>query len=127
MSEQNPKNNSRRNFLLQAALAVPAAMAVQTLLSNKAFAADDLVSEKDPAAAALGFRLDASKVDTKKWPKRAGAEGAKQFCWTCALYQAKDSKNPKADATAPCLILGGKKVKQTSWCNSWAPNPNVKA
>lgn len=119
--------NSRRDFLLKAALAVPAVVAAQTFLSTTVLAADDVVSEKDPAAIALGFRVDATKVDIKKWPKRAGAEGAKQFCWTCALYQAKDSNNPKADATAPCLVLGGKKVKQTSWCNSWAPNPNVKA
>ncbi len=124
---ESPKNSSRRSFLMQAALAVPAAVAAQSLFASKSNAAEEMVSEKDPAAAALGFRLDATKVDTKKWPKRAGAEGAKQFCWTCALYQAKDSKNPKADAIAPCLVLGGKKVKQTSWCNSWAPNPNVKA
>ena len=120
------RNLSRREFLAKAALAVPVAAMTQIILTQTAFAADDVVSEKDPAAQALGFRLDAKKVDLKKWPKRAGAEGAKQFCWTCALYQAKDSKNPKADAEAPCAVLGMKKVKQGGWCNSWAQNPNVK-
>ncbi len=126
MSEPKCNNISRRNFLAKAALAVPITSASQLIFSQKAFAADEMVSEKDPTAKALGFATDASKVDIKKFPKRAGAEGAKQFCWSCALYQAKDTKNPKADATAPCLILSGKKVKQTSWCNSWAQNPNIK-
>jgi len=126
MSETNPKNSSRREFLAQMAMALPAAVVAQAILPSRSLAADDFVSEKDPAAQALGFHSSALKVDTKKWPKRAGAEGAKEFCWTCALYQAKDTKNPKADASAPCLALGGKKVKQTSWCNSWAQNPNVK-
>ncbi len=126
MSDQDLKNSSRRNFLAQAALVVPIVSASQVLLSNMAFAADELVSEKDPVATALGFATDATKVDKKKFPKRAGPEGAKQFCWNCALYQAKDPKSPKADATAACPLFAGKKVKQTSWCNSWAPNPNVK-
>jgi len=124
---QKPKNPSRREFLTQVGVGVGVAcLANQTLFNTKAFAADETVSEKDPAAVALGYHSDASKVDPKKFPKRAGAEATKQFCWTCALYQAKDPKNPKADAIAPCLALGGKKVKSTGWCNSWAQNPNVK-
>ncbi len=126
MTNQDPKNFSRRDFLAKAAFVLPLASASQMLIGPLACAADEMVSEKDPTAKALGFTLDASKVDLKKWPKRAGAEGAKQFCWNCALYQAKDAKDPKKDATAACLILAGKKVKATSWCNSWALNPNVK-
>ncbi len=128
---QDPKNPSRREFLTQigvgVALAVPAAIAGQALFSSTAFAAGETIAESDPAAKALGYHASAKKVDTKKFPKRAGPEGAKQFCWTCALYQASDAKNPKADATAVCALLAGKKVNGTGWCNSWAQNPNVKA
>jgi hypothetical protein len=127
---QDPKNPSRRDFLTQigvgVAMAVPVAIAGQALFSSTAFAASDTISESDPAAKALNYYANAKKVDTKKFPKRAGPEGAKQFCWTCALYQATDSKNPKADANAVCALLAGKKVNSNGWCNSWAQNPNIK-
>lgn len=129
-NNQDPKNPSRREFLTQVgvgvALAIPVAVAGQALFSSSAFAANDTISENDPAAKNLNYHADAKKVDPKKFPKRSGPEGAKQFCWTCALYQAKDTKNPKADASAVCALLAGKKVNATGWCNSWAQNPNVK-
>ena len=43
------------------------------------------LDEKDPQAVALGYVADASKVDTKKFPKYATG----QLCSNCALYQAK--------------------------------------
>lgn len=118
---QDLKNPQRREFLAQTCMGVAAAVAAQTLFKNQAFADANDADPKDAAAAALGYNPDASKVDTKKWSKRAGAEGAKQFCNTCALYQAKDPKNPKADAKAPCPALGMKNVAGKGWCNSWAP------
>ena len=50
MSNSDLKNPSRREFLAKAALAVPVAAVTQVLLTQTAFAADDMVSEKDPAA-----------------------------------------------------------------------------
>lgn len=83
-----------------------------------------LVKESDSLAKSLGYFEDAKKVDVKKWPKRAGAEGAKQFCYNCQFYQAKgDAKTSKQ---APCTIFAGKAVKAQGWCNSWVQNPTVK-
>ena len=42
--------------------------------------AQPLLAEDHPIAVALGYKADASQVDVQKYPKRAGAEGAKQFC-----------------------------------------------
>ena len=91
----------------------------------QAFAADPgPVNPKDKMSVDLGYVVDATKVDTKKWSKRAGAEGAKQFCYNCMFYQAKgDAKTSKV---APCQIFAGKTVPAKAWCNSWTLNPSVK-
>lgn len=112
MSEQN----SRRDFLKLAGLGL-VATAVASKTQN-AFGADapQMVSEKDQLAQSLGYHNDAKKVDTKKWPKRAGADGAKQFCHTCQFFQGKET-----DKAAACTIFSGKQVNGNGWCNSWSP------
>ena len=112
-------NNSRRGFLKVTGLGVLAA-AVSKIVSpaNAEAQAPTAVSEKDSLAQSLGYHADAKKVDAKKWPKHAGAEGAKQVCKTCMFYQAKG--DPAKSAEAPCQIFAGKLVKANAWCNSWA-------
>lgn len=136
-------DTSRRQFLRKGgfglALAVPIAMIFnRVLMGGSAHAADKPADKKappakaggkqtpppgltmanpnDPMAKTLGYHEDAAKVDVKKWPKRAGAEGAKQFCNNCALYQSKT----KDDVAAPCMVLQNKGVWGKGWCNSWA-------
>jgi hypothetical protein len=84
-----------------------------------------MVTEAEPLAKSLGYSADATKVDAKKWPKRAGAEGAKQFCYSCMFYQAKG--DPKKTDSAPCTIFANKGVHAKAWCNSWTKNPKVNA
>lgn len=84
------------------------------------------LSESDPQAVALGYAADVKKVDLKKWPKRAGADGAKQFCYNCQFYQ-NVSGDPKASKSAPCQIFAGKSVAAKGWCNTWIQNPQVKS
>ena len=128
--------NGRREFLKKLMLgtltAVPASMMASRILLGAAPAQAQaggakapMVDEKDSAAMALGYRSDATKVDLKKYPKRAGAEGAKQFCYDCMFFQAVG--DPKAAKTAPCQIFAGKQVVSKGWCNSWTQNPKVKA
>ena len=69
------------------------------------------VDEKDPQAAALGYVADASKADTKKFPKYAAGHN----CANCALYQGK-----APDASAGCTLFAGKQVAGKGWCNAWA-------
>lgn len=76
--------------------------------------AADEVPEDDPLAKAMGYFKDASAVDTAMFPKRAGEEGAKQFCYNCQLYVGE------ADAeTAPCSIFQNRLVRGAGWCNAW--------
>ena len=76
--------------------------------------AQDAVAESEPLAQAMGYVTDASKVDTAKFPKRAGEAGAKQFCHNCALYAGE----PDA-ASAPCSIFQNRLVEGAGWCNAW--------
>jgi hypothetical protein len=76
--------------------------------------ADDKVTEDEALAQAMGYKLDASAVDTAKFPKRAGEAGATQFCYNCALYAGE------ADAEyAPCSIFQNRLVAGKGWCNAW--------
>lgn len=94
--------NTRRTFLITAA-ACGAALAGTARAQVK-------LDEKDPQAVALGYVHDATKVDTKKFPKYA----AGQACATCALYQGKPT-----DPWAGCPLFGNRQVAAKGWCNSW--------
>ncbi len=72
--------------------------------------AQALVDEKDAAAQALGYVADASRVDTKKFPKFV----AGQNCANCSLYQGK-----AADKAAACALFPGKLVAGVGWCSAW--------
>lgn len=117
----------RRTFLKSGAFAVLGASLVTRWIGNDRANAQapkpELVKESDPQAQALGYAEDANKVDTKKWPKRAGPDGKKQFCYNCQFYVSPT--DPKKSATAPCQILSNKLVKAKGWCNTWVQNPKV--
>ena len=86
---------TRRNFL------VTSVAAGSLLATGQAMAQGAALSETDPAAAAQGYKADATKVDAKKYPKYA----AGQTCATCALYQGKAGA-----ASGPCALFPGKDV-----------------
>jgi hypothetical protein len=111
---------------LRANAAPPAKTAAATPAAGATAAKTEVLKESDPQAVALGYKEDATKVDTKKWPKRATPDGQKQFCWNCQLYQSKSDK-PGSVPQAPCTLFANKQVKGKGWCNSWVVNPNAKA
>lgn len=98
---------NRRTFVIQSALGTAA------LASAGAHAADAPVklAEADAQATAMGYKLDASKVDKAKWPKYASG----QLCSNCQLYQSKSSQ----DAFGGCPIFGSKQVAAKGWCNAY--------
>ncbi|MDR5855690.1 high-potential iron-sulfur protein [Caballeronia sp. LZ062] len=98
---------SRRTFLMTS-VGVASTLA---LGSRVAFADAPKVEESDPTAQALGYKLDASKVDKAKFPKYA----AGQECGNCQFYQGKAS-----DPFAPCPMFGGKQVAAKGWCSAYA-------
>ena len=105
---KNAKLINRRNFLKLSGGAV-----ALTAIPLKLVAADE-VSADEPLAQAMGYVLDASTVDTAKFPKRAGEAGSKQFCHNCALYAGEED-----DEMAPCSIFQNRLVHGTGWCNAW--------
>ena len=80
------------------------------------------LDENDPMAAGLGYRHDASAVDTAKYPKRSGPDGAKQLCSSCQFYQVGGLKAEGKDGEwGKCIIFANGLVAAGGWCNSWAP------
>ena len=103
---------NRRKFLKLGMTAGGSALALSAIPIN--LVAEDEVAEDEPLAQAMGYKLDASTVDTAKFPKRAGEAGASQFCNNCALYAGKAE-----DELAPCSIFQNRPVRGAGWCNAW--------
>ena len=103
---------NRRNFLKLGVKAGGGALALSAIPVQ--LVAGDEVAEDEPLAQAMGYVVDASTVDTTKFPKRAGDEGAKQFCNNCALYAGSAD-----DEVAPCSIFQNRLVRGAGWCNAW--------
>ncbi len=102
----------RRGFLKMGVTAGGSVLALSAIPIH--LSAQDMVAESEPLAQAMGYVADASKVDTTKFPKRAGEAGAKQFCHNCALYAGEaDSES------APCSIFQNRLVAGAGWCNAW--------
>ena len=120
-------NNSRRSFLKKSLLAVGATPFAAQLLTSKAFADGHgkkkyvLLEESDPQGKALGYYKDATKVDTKKFSKRATPAAKKdQWCDTCQLYKKVGEEGGKEIGT--CTLFMAPKLRHVyakGWCNSW--------
>ncbi len=97
--------SNRREFIVKFGLAGGALTAVN------AWAQPAALAEADAQATALGYKVDTTKVDAKKFPKHTVA----QKCNNCALYQGKAT-----DAVAACPLFPRKTVVGKGWCNAWA-------
>jgi High potential iron-sulfur protein len=84
-----------------------AAASLASLATARSRAADmPLLSESDPAAKAVKYVEDATKV----------SEAMGNRCDTCALWQAASGATE-----GTCTLFKGKLVKAAGWCTSWAP------
>ena len=128
MASSDNRPHSRRDFIKAGSLGVLGAFVATSLTGRNKAQAEGAklvpVDPKDPMAQSLGYTADAKKVDLKKYPKRAGAAGAKMFCYNCQFYGIK--KDGKASKEAACTIFAGKAVNSHAWCNSWTQDPSVK-
>lgn len=96
---------TRRHFMILAA-----SVASTTVLSTESRADASVFSESDPTAQALGYKMDATKVDKTRFPHyQAG-----QTCANCQLYQGKPGST-----NGPCPTYGGKLVEAKGWCNAY--------
>jgi hypothetical protein len=98
--------SSRRSFML-----MTGAIASSLVVSRRALAEAEPVSDSDAIAQALGYRTDATTVDKAKFPKyQAG-----QACVNCQYFQGK-----AGDAAGACQIYGGKEVNAKGWCSAYS-------
>ena len=106
---------NRRNFFKTGLAAVASLFAFPLLSrSGSAFGADKTpLTATDPVGQSLGYNPDNAKVDSKKWPKKAGPEGKAQKCSNCMFYTAIDGKHGN------CQIFPNNTVMSVGWCNSW--------
>jgi len=95
---------SRRRFIQIAPLAAASLWAAGPVHAQ-------LVVEKDPQAAALGYVADAARADKAKFKNYA----AGQQCGNCALYQGK-----AADAAGGCPLFAGRQVAGKGWCSAYS-------
>ncbi len=115
----NKTETSRRRFLAQVALAVPAGAVLLEAAVNTASAqaaapaALPKLDVNDPSAKALLYVEDATKVDRKN--PLAARFTPDQHCANCSQIQGKEG-----DAHRPCAIFPGKLVASNGWCSVWA-------
>jgi hypothetical protein len=119
---------SRRNLLKSIALAAGTAAAAQTLVPTAnaqaakpaaapaAAAAKPKLDPKSPAAVALGYFEDATKVDAKKFPMHK----PNQFCSNCLQVQGKDG-----EAWRGCNLFPKNLVANKGWCKVWVKKPGT--
>jgi High potential iron-sulfur protein len=105
----NPTPN-RRVFVLRviagsSALAAIAAGAADPESNEK-------LTEADPYAKSMGFRLDTNQVDQVKYPRH---DAATQQCSKCQLFSAKAAGDP----LGACSFYGGRQVPTGGWCRNF--------
>ena len=116
-SKDEETMQSRRTFLRYWS-SLPAIPLLNVLGTGTAWAAGEVkITEDDPVAAALGYKHDATAVDTSKFPKRAAPGGEEEFCDNCLQYKATE------EGWGTCAIFPGKLVAAKGWCNVWVAIP----
>lgn len=105
--------SNRRQFMIQVSTGTGA------VACGSVFAAETVkvteLGENEPTAKALGYIVDATKTDKKKYPKYATG----QNCTTCALFQPKTG-DKKGVTVGGCPLFAGKQVSVTAWCSAYA-------
>jgi|SRR5215471_8521141 len=95
----------RRRFIALTVTSLAAVPLADTLVIKRAEAAE-MLSESDPAAAAVKYKADAAKAPERKSPS--------EFCSTCTLYTGKPH-----EPSGACSLFAGKLVAAKGWCTSW--------
>ena len=97
---------NRRTFTLQAMLGGAGLVAMDVTHAEAS-----LLLESNPQASALGYKADASKIESAHFPKYA----AGQKCAACQMFRARQPDT----APGSCAIFPGKLVSAEGWCNSF--------
>ncbi len=100
-------HRNRRTFLIRL---VATSGALAALPVHAAEESSERVTEADPYAKSMGFKLDTNQVDQAKYPRH----DATQHCAVCQLYSGK-----AGDPLGPCSFYGGRLVAPTGWCRNF--------
>lgn len=101
-----------RRQILKSALV--GAVTVSALRPDNADAAAlTKLTEDDPTAKALGYHIDAKKVDVKAFPTYKST----QTCGNCVQLQ------PGTGNDRGCNLFPGKSVAVGGWCKVWVQKP----
>lgn len=104
MSNKSKRSGaSRRRFLLVSAAGLAAVPIARVAFAQGA----EKLDENSPAAKALDYHADASKVTNPKRKKD-------QFCHNCQFFQGKAQ-----DPWGPCAVFPAKQVAGGGWCSTW--------
>jgi hypothetical protein len=95
----------------------PAAAAPAAAPAAGAAGALPILNPTEPAAKALGYHEDSSKVDAKANPTHK----PEQHCGNCLQWTDKNRKAP----TSKCNLFPGKMVKNPGWCKVWVKAPGT--
>jgi High potential iron-sulfur protein len=96
---------NRRIFAIQSIAATAAVVG-----ADWAHAQASMLPESHPQASAMGYRADASKIDTAKFANFAPG----QKCQECQMFRAQQS-----ESSGQCAIFPGKLVSATGWCSAY--------
>jgi hypothetical protein len=108
--EPQPNSAVNRRSLVKSLAGAAATAAI--LRSASARAADlPHLDVKDPAAVALGYVENATRVDVKKYPSYVKGSS----CDNCLLLQGSSGAGYR-----PCNLFAGKLVSAAGWCSGWA-------
>ncbi len=115
-------NTNRRTFIKKSLTILTAVPFLPSLGFTQELAPVDETSQK---SLSLGYLHDGTKVDTVKFPKKAGA-GASQICDNCQLAVQRGLKAPGASGVwAKCALFPEGLVNAQGWCNSWVQKVGV--
>jgi High potential iron-sulfur protein len=102
--------HNRRIFMLQV---VAGASAVVASTNAPAQKSTDKLTETDPYAKSMGFKLDTNNVDKARYPRH---DAATQQCSKCQLFSGK-----AGEPDGPCSFYGGRIVPVAGWCRNFKP------
>jgi hypothetical protein len=107
---------TRRVFMLQVLAAASAAVVTSVNAADEE--SNVKLTETDPYAKSMGFKLDTTQVDQAKYPRH---DAATQQCSKCQLF------SPKAgEPIGNCSFYGGRLVPEGGWCRNFKA-PKAKA
>lgn len=97
---------NRRTFAIQSMLGTAGVVAVRLTQAEAA-----MLLETSPQASTLGYRAEASKVESTSYPKYAPG----QKCASCQMFRARQPDT----GPGSCAIFPGKLVSGEGWCNAY--------